>query len=1106
MHTLTPDLLDRFPYSRYADARSIQRGRSYHKEGRVWDIEMVSPHKSICEVSGDTGDYTVEISVDQKSGELDFDCDCPYAADGNFCKHMVAAALELSEYLKEQDEYDEDDDLEYMADDGEVDSSAAEEVIYSRSPQAVRSWRNQLDTVFYNLPPVAQPVGKGQAYAGVFLIIKEDYYYQGSFGYMPYLIRARQWPRLQELHEADAQTVNALLEAETEWYKYGEELYSQPNPVGCLNLSTEAINLLYVIAQNIRFFGSVTTISNYFSLMAGLKIPIFVVSRSKRKVESRVHILPEPVDLEVIFTRQGENLVLKAGFVHEAFTPGEYKVEKLSHNPPWLLMGDAVFTPRDPRPLPVLSHFPIVIPESEAEFFRQHYLRRVAELLPVKSDLIHWRDIQEDPIPRLYLYEERGSLLRAGLQYGYGEFEVPAAKSPAAVTVETVPDSWELARIQRQTEREQHFYQMLTDPNYRLKRAGSDQPYSTFELRARAHPVDFLMHAVPLLAQAGFEIYGEEKLKVGKVNRATPAVRVNITSGIDWFDLKAVVEYGDQQVSLQEVRKALKRGERYVKLADGSIGQIPEQWLEKYKHLWGLAEETSDGLRVRDYHLSLLDTLLDEQEVAKPADLLQRRERLRGFEQISAQELPEGFDGELRLYQKHGFDWLYFLREYKFGGILADDMGLGKTIQVLAFLQSLCERGSRQAASLLVVPKSLIANWQREANRFTPGLSFLEYVGNLRSKETTAFDGYDVILTTYGTMLKDIEILRQYKFHYAILDESQAIKNPLAKSAKAARLLNAEHRLVMTGTPVENNTFELWSQFAFLNPGLLGNMEYFKREFASPIESNQDEQSAATLRKLVYPFILRRTKEQVAPELPPRTERVIYTDMDAAQKKLYSRTRDRYRAELMGLIEKQGIQDARFRIIEGLLRLRQIAIHPALVERDYRGGSPKFEVLLQTLETLQAERHKALIFSQFVETLKLVRRELDSQTIPYAYLDGKTANRQAQVDLFQEDPAVPFFLISLKAGGVGLNLTAADYVIHLDPWWNPAVEMQASDRAHRIGQEKPVFVYKIIARDTVEEKILQLQEKKRALVASLITTETSFFKSLTSEDVKMLFE
>lgn len=282
-------------------------------------------------------------------------------------------------------------------------------------------------------------------------------------------------------------------------------------------------------------------------------------------------------------------------------------------------------------------------------------------------------------------------------------------------------------------------------------------------------------------------------------------------------------------------------------------------------------------------------------------------------------------------------------------------------------------------------------------------------------------------------------------------------------------------------------------------------MDYFKSAFANPIESKQDEQAATTLRKLVFPFILRRTKEQVAPELPPRTERILYTDMDTAQKKLYAQTRECYRAELLGLIENEGINDVRFKILEGLLRLRQIAIHPTLVDDKYKGEAPKFEVLLETLETLQAENHKALIFSQFVEVLKLLRSELDERKIKYMYLDGKTQKRQARVDQFQNDADYPFFLISLKAGGVGLNLTAADYVIHLDPWWNPAVEMQASDRTHRIGQEKPVFIYKLITLGSVEEKILELQKRKKDLVNQLITAEASFIKSITKEDVRDLF-
>jgi non-specific serine/threonine protein kinase len=298
----------------------------------------------------------------------------------------------------------------------------------------------------------------------------------------------------------------------------------------------------------------------------------------------------------------------------------------------------------------------------------------------------------------------------------------------------------------------------------------------------------------------------------------------------------------------------------------------------------------------------------------------------------------------------------------------------------------------------------------------------------------------------------------------------------------------------------------LWSQFSFLNPGLLGGFEHFRTEFAGAIEKNHDEVAAAFLRKLVHPFILRRTKDQVAPELPPRTEEILSVEMEPGQKKLYEKTRDHYRDQILGIVEEEGLNDVRMKILEGLLRLRQIANHPKLVEPASRAASGKFNQLLETLETLRAEGHKALVFSQFVSMLTLVREALDTRKIPYAYLDGRTKDRQGRVDAFQNNPDLPFFLISLKAGGVGLNLTAADYVIHIDPWWNPAVEMQATDRTHRIGQDKPVFVYKLITQGTVEEKILLLQDRKRALVSQLISTETSFFKSLTKQDIELLFE
>jgi non-specific serine/threonine protein kinase len=1103
MPRLTSQLLDNFPYSKYATAQTIQRGRAYYKDGRVWSTDLVNDQEATCLVDGDTGEYTVEMQMDKKSGELTFECECYYAEEGNFCKHMIAAALEVSEYLREE-EYDEDDEDEF-------------ETPISKTKEPAGDWKTKLMQSVALMPRQSAGGTRLHRYAVVMLLKRhQGYFYSNtplrySYSLDIRVIKENEWQPLETLAEKNAQEVNALLQADKSWSKDNQGYFQSLNPKGALNVSEDAVEFINISKSALQMYSvSNPQLGGYLSMSGKLGIPLFLVSSSyPYKAERRLHIQSEPIQIQIDMQQDEKKLSLQSGFDNNGtFTRIQKKIEVMTTNPTWVLMDNTIAQIENSRALDILSVFPVEIPNGQVDLFREQYFPLIAQALPIKSDLVKYQDIHAAPIPRLYLHDDnKEKVLRASLQFGYGDYNSPLAKDePYALA--SVPDTWELVRIHRQPEREEYFYQLLTDPIYRLKRAGSPHPHGTLELRARAHPYDFLMHSIPALLKAGFEIYGEENLKAGRINRNAATLRVQISSGIDWFDLKTVVEFGDQQVNFHDIRKALKRKENYIKLADGSIGQIPQEWLEKYKHLWGLAEETADGFRVSDLHLSLLDSLLEEDaSIQTPADLIQRRERFRHFERIAPQPLPKGFTGELRPYQKHGYDWLHFLREYKFGGILADDMGLGKTVQVLTYLQSLQEQAqAKKEAALLVVPKSLIANWQRESEKFTPSLKFLEYMGNFRNKDVSIFNDYDVVITTYGTMLRDIEILHKYKFHHIILDESQAIKNPLAKSAKAARLLNAEHRIVMTGTPVENNTFELWSQFAFLNPGLLGSMDYFKSQFANPIESAGDEKAAELLRKLVYPFILRRTKEQVALELPPRTERIVYTDMDTAQKKLYTQTRERYRAELLGLIESEGMNNARFKVLEGLLRLRQIAIHPALVDKKYKGEAPKFEILLETLETLQAENHKALIFSQFVETLKLVKKELDARKIKYIYLDGQTQKRQTKVDEFQNDPKIPFFLISLKAGGVGLNLTAADYVIHLDPWWNPAVEMQASDRAHRIGQTRPVFVYKIIARGTVEEKILELQEKKRALVKNIIATEASFFKSLTQDDVKGLFE
>ena len=777
----------------------------------------------------------------------------------------------------------------------------------------------------------------------------------------------------------------------------------------------------------------------------------------------------------------------------------------VTDRPVWVLSGKRLFRiPDAGSSFAAWGSRSVRVPTQEQARFLSDYLPRFVERYDVSSDMVTWHDIEAEVVPRLYLSESEGDLV-ADVRFAYDTVELPAERVPASVAIRAMQtadrDSIPLTRVHRKVESEAEFYRQLAPAGFK-RGAG----YEKLVLKASLSPVDFLLHSVPKLVAGGFEVYGEENLRSVRVNRNQPRLEFKVSSGIDWLDLNAVVTFGDLPVSLADFSKAIKRRERYVKLADGSIGAIPPEWIERYKHLFSFGELTDDGLRLSNRHAVLIEDAMELADAAQAdGEFEVRRDRLRSFSKITEHPLPAGLTAELRPYQKAGFDWLHFLHEYDFGGCLADDMGVGKTVQALAFLLSLKATGESKSANLVVLPRSLIFNWEREVKKFTPGLSVLVHAENKRSKDIAHLDDYDLVLTTYGVMLRDINVLRKYRFHYVILDEAQVIKNPLSLTGRSARLLQSDHRLVLTGTPVENSTIDLWSQFEFLNPGLLGGLEYFRTEFSAAIEKKQNDASASLLRRMVFPFILRRTKDQVATDLPPRTEKILLAEMEPDQEKLYNSVRDKYRDELLGIINKEGMGNARMKMLEALLRLRQIANHPKLMDDESTLNSGKFELLTETLETLRAEGHKALVFSQFVRMLTIVRNRLDADGVPYQYLDGQTKNRQAAVDSFQADPNIPFFLISLKAGGVGLNLTAADYVVHIDPWWNPAVERQATDRTHRIGQDKPVFVYKLISRGTVEEKILDLQERKRKLVDQLVAGEESFLKSLTKDDVSVLF-
>lgn len=603
-------------------------------------------------------------------------------------------------------------------------------------------------------------------------------------------------------------------------------------------------------------------------------------------------------------------------------------------------------------------------------------------------------------------------------------------------------------------------------------------------------------------------VYGFEALKNFRFNTAKPTTHIHLSSGVDWFDASVQVKFGELKVTIGDIKKSLLSKQSFVQLSDGSLGILPDEWLKKYSLLFKVGDSKSTGLRLSKYHMSVIDELYEnrnEEELSFALD--EKYERLREFKTIPLIEPPANVAEILRPYQVSGFQWLHYLGEVGWGGILADDMGLGKTLQALTMLSNYNNMNGELTA-LVVCPTTLIYNWRNEVEKFTPSLTHHIHHGSARARKVEELTSANIIITTYGTLRSDIQLLLKINFDYVVLDESQAIKNPSSKVTKAATLLNAKNKLCMSGTPLQNNTFDIFAQMNFLNPGLLGSVEFFRNEFATPIDKFGELENKQHLRRLLMPFILRRTKEQVAKDLPEKTETILFCEMEKEQRRIYDAFRNTYRNKIMGAIDEQGIDKSQFTILQGLMKLRQICDSPAILNEDeqYPNHSIKLDEITREI-TENIGEHKALVFSQFLGMLALIRAKLEAEKIPYVYFDGSTSSidREKAIQNFQNNEETRVFLISLKAGGVGLNLTAADYVYIVDPWWNPAVEQQAIDRTHRIGQTKNIFAYRMICVDTIEDKILQLQEKKKVLAKELISDESGFVKSLTKADVEYLF-
>ncbi len=817
----------------------------------------------------------------------------------------------------------------------------------------------------------------------------------------------------------------------------------------------------------------VELVTNYIS-------PEFEISYQKGQYEIDCRVKLPLADLNITENESNSSLFFK--YHHQFFT--------------WQRTEDILVLEK------FLPSGKIIIPAEDWSVQLQQFI------LPLSKEFnVHFGNVQKEEVKDVkpevkVMLKEKGEYLLFQPVFNYRGYDVRSTDKEKII----IPVEDKLLVIQRNIEAEKEFVQKIESLHSHFVRPAEGDMLALKGTEVLRNNWFFLF--VDAVKEMNIPVFGFEALKNFRFNTAKPSTKIYISSNTDWFDAKVEIQFGDQKVTVDEVKKALTNKQQFVQLGDGTLGILPEEWIKKYSLLFRVGEGKSGSMKLSKYHFSVVEELYmqrDEEELF--FQLEEKYDRLKENHSIKEIPAPEHLKSVLRPYQESGFQWLNYLREVQWGGILADDMGLGKTIQALSFLYHLKQENGTLKA-LVVCPTTLMFNWQNEIKKFTPEVSYYVHHGGQRTRENLAATDADVIITTYGTLRSDIKQFVEVAFDYVVLDESQAIKNPSSKVTKAASLIKAKNRLCLSGTPLQNNTFDIYAQMNFLNPGMLGSVEFFKQEFSIPIDKFGEKEQKDHLRKLLFPFILRRTKEQVAKDLPEKQEMVLFCEMGDEQRKIYDAYRNDYRDKILGVVDNQGIQKSQLTILQGLMKLRQICDSPAIIkdEEKFPNVSVKLEEIGREI-TENISNHKALVFSQFLGMLALIKEKLKELGVEYEYFDGSSTvnERERAIQRFQNDDSCRVFLISLKAGGVGLNLTAADYVYIVDPWWNPAVEQQAIDRTHRIGQTKNIFAYRMICTDTVEDKILKLQDRKRSLARELITDDEGFVKNLTREDVEYLF-
>ncbi len=707
-------------------------------------------------------------------------------------------------------------------------------------------------------------------------------------------------------------------------------------------------------------------------------------------------------------------------------------------------------------------------------------------------------------ILKLEMVDEATNRIRVSLDFSYDGVTVPYSKAaPDTPYVMVIKKDKEIIYwVKRDSKLEREAYNFLLE--------GHLEPMQTNYLSAEGDDaIDFYNLTLGEIGE-DWTVKNKDNLSILKVADDPLLVHAEIdfADSVDQFVMEISCKVGPHAIDLDQVQHYLIQGQKYFFLDGAGYVEVPLASLLQFdKTIKGfdVEEIKRDTYLVMTYKAGLIAEFRDQGVSMEMSPRFQEFwDRISTFGTLEDIPVPENVRAELRPYQTQGFHWLWFLYSYGLNGILADDMGLGKTLQTLVLLQhAKDEHGPKP--SLIVCPTSVVYNWANEARRFTPDLNVIDLTGPNRYGQYKKIKDADLVITSYAILRRDITAIKGYPFRYAILDESQNIKNYESQTAQASKDIQANHRLALSGTPIENRLSELWSVFDFLMPGFMYDIDEFKYKYVVPIEERNNRDAERRLKKQVFPFILRRLKRDVAKDLPPKVESVQYCELTDKQQELYLDFLEKTRDAVFAQVAEKGMSASQKTIFSALLRLRQICCHPSLLSEDLSQGvdeSGKFEALQEMLEEIISEGHRILLFSQFVEMLKIMRRWLDRKGIRYEYLTGETKDRETIVTRFNNDDSIPIFLISLKAGGTGLNLTGADYVIHYDPWWNPAAEDQATDRAHRIGQTKSVFVYRLIAKGTVEEKIMKLKERKRDLVDSIISADRSVGKMLSFEDLK----